>query len=404
MTGDADIFKKFYLVLYGYGLPTVCAFGFLGNVLNLVILAGKRIQRSLRKTERSSNIGLISLAVADMCFCLTAFPSTFLPQSMEFKTKGFLLYYGCFCAAIINIFIMTSTWITVTMATERYLAICHPLKSRKVISLQRTKAVIISVYAFSGLFNIPVFWRYTIVECYTNNTKTYNVMPQIVNETFDHAYRAAWAIIGNFVPLAMLLFANIGLMKQIHKSYALRKQMKCNAGMQSRIHHEQEASNRITTTLVAIVVMFFILVAPSELLKHIAYLAGGPTLNKNYTYLTIEIITNVMQTMNFSSNFIIYCIINPSFRRTMKELICFQYHKLSDHDTYYCDGFNSSVQMGSYKSSSRRSTYYTPRGSKMISPNLSARRLTFPAAASCSQHNQDHHLHHPQFKNSITSN
>ncbi len=340
-TGNKQLYEDVYHILYGYGLPTICACGFLGNVMNLIILAGKQVQRSLRRMEQSANVGLISLAVADMIFCITAFPSTFLPKDMVFKQRGFLSFYATYCAAVINVFIMTSTWLTVTMSTERYLAICHPLKSRKILTMTRTKVAIIMVYILSALFNLPVFWRYKIDSAMCKDNATYyGVMPQILynDENFDHAYRAAWAVVGNFIPLLLLLFFNIALMREIHKSYAMRKRM---SNGNSSIHHKHhsndtEASNRITITLISIVVMFFTLVAPSEILKHVAYLFGT-NLSRNYTYLTIEIVTNVMQTINFSANFILYCIINPSFRKTMKEMFCFQYQKIKT------DGLEASI-------------------------------------------------------------
>ena len=335
-TGNKALYQSVYHILYGYGLPTICVFGFLGNVMNLIILAGKQAHRTLRRAEASANIGLIALAVADMNFCVLAFPSTFLPLDMKFHKKGFLLYYGCYCAAVINIFIMTSTWITVAMSTERYLAICHPLKSRKILSLTRTKIVIVLVYVFSLVFNLPMFWRYTITElrCWTNglllNQTVFSIHPVVLYERdhVEHGYRAAWAVVGNFVPLFLLLLFNIALMREIHKSYAMRKRMNCVA-----THHstDSDSNNRITITLVAIVVMFFVFVAPSEVLKHLAYLFGSDVAN-NYTYLTIEIITNVMQTINFSANFILYCIISPSFRRTMREMFCFQYQRINKTD------------------------------------------------------------------------
>ncbi len=308
---------------------------------------------------------LIALAVADMMFCISAFPSTFLPEDFVFPRRGFLLYYGKNCAAVINIFIMTSTWLTVTMSTERYLAICHPLKSRKVLTLRRTKIAIICVYIFSALFNLPVFWRYSINAKSCNGSTNYSVVPEILfhSDSFDHAYRATWAVVGNFVPLILLLFFNVCLMREIHKSYAMRKNMNGNSSVHAQNDHE--ASNRVTITLIAIVVMFFILVAPSEILKHVAYLFGK-NLSSNYTYMTIEIITNVMQTINFSANFILYCIINPSFRKTMKEMFCFQYQRLQA-DGYTDAGATlggdqtmkerfSSMRMSTHTASSRGSS------------------------------------------------
>ena len=371
ITGNKELYTQVYHILYGYGLPTICVFGFLGNVMNLIILAGKQAHRSLRRAEQSANIGLMALAVADMSFCILAFPSTFLPMEMVFHNKGFLLYYGCNCAAVINIFIMTSTWITVAMSTERYLAICHPLKSRKVLSLTRTKVVIVLVYVLSLVFNLPMFWRYTIKQnickqnCVTNAT-TYSIEPVVLykNEQLEHAYRFAWAVVGNFVPLFLLLLFNIALMREIHKSYAMRRRMNTNS---SSAHHssDSDSNNRITITLVSIVVMFFVLVAPSEALKHLAYLFGSD-LGRNYTYMTIEIITNVMQTINFSANFILYCIISPSFRRTMKDMFCFQYQKLNKTDAESALSWDLSVRGGSNMHMKRMST--TSTGTRTMAP------------------------------------
>ena len=334
-TGNKKLYETLNHILYGYMVPAICICGFFGNVLNLVILAGKRQQRALREKERSANLGLIALAVADMSFCITAFPSTFLPMDMRFPNRGVMIYYGCYCAAVINIFIMTSTWLTVTMSTERYLAICHPLRSRNIITLQRTKLAIVLVFICSMIFNVPVFWRYAIVEIVCDNeTVAYSIYPQVLygNESLDHAYRAVWAVLGNFVPLIMLLFFNVALVREIHKSNALRKKAKAldrqlrGEGGMILVHHtssDVEPRSLINITLVAIVVMFFILVAPSEILKHVTSLFGQSQ-RKNYTYLTVELVTNIMQGINFSANFILYCIIIPSFRRRMKEMICSQ--------------------------------------------------------------------------------
>lgn len=326
------ILKNLHRVLYRYALPTICVFGSFGNILNLLILTGKRIQHSLRSMERSANVGLTALALSDLLFCLTAFPSTFLPQELDFEALGFLTYYGCYCAAVINVFIMTSTWLTVAMSVERYLAICHPLKSRQMITLRRTRVTIVVVFLVSGVFNLPVFWRYVIIRSSDDNATTaaYRVRPRTTDKTFDHAYRGLWSALGNFVPLLLLLSCNVALMKEIHHSYTLRREMNGNAGggtagrriPSSPASHDQDASNRITVTLISIVVMFCLLVAPSELVKQIAYLIHGD-LNGNYTYTVIEFITNLLQTINFSANFILYCIINPSFRKTMWKMMGF---------------------------------------------------------------------------------
>lgn len=403
--GDVELYNRMSEILYLYALPVISALGFFGNLMNLIILAGKRIQHSLRTTEKAANSGLIALAVSDLAFCVTAFPSTFLPADMTFDGEpGFLALYACYCAAVISIFIMTSTWLTVAMSAERYLAICHPLGSRRIISLNRTRFVIVVVNVLSAVFNVPLFWRYIIITKdvfspasnasddpslarenlsegmqlllrtvdhrsnaggeITNVTSLENDsiamavalyqvasnlpkdqrsdIPRIqtkktvvrarlpASDSFEHLYRLAWATFGNFIPLLILIFCNVGLLKEIQKSYALRRHM--NRSIKNGSNSvDIESSQRITMTLVCIVVMFLVLVAPSEIVKHLAALSGAD-LEANYHFKTIEVVTNLMQAVNFSANFILYCIVNPSFRRTMREMVRLKNNSLTNNN------------------------------------------------------------------------
>jgi len=73
-------------------------------------------------------------------------------------------------AAVINNFILTSTWMTVAMSFSRYMAVCHPLSAYHNLQLSvdsndegcrhsgtRFKAGVIFVASF--LFNLPRFFR-----------------------------------------------------------------------------------------------------------------------------------------------------------------------------------------------------------------------------------------------------
>ena len=71
-------FIKAYI--YGVGLPIVCAFGILGNILNLVVLTRKQLQKSMDRMEKSAHLGLVALALSDMLFCIVALPVPFIPN------------------------------------------------------------------------------------------------------------------------------------------------------------------------------------------------------------------------------------------------------------------------------------------------------------------------------------
>nr|KAG5712211.1 hypothetical protein BaRGS_014561 [Batillaria attramentaria] len=158
------LFEEVSHVIYGFLLPIVCAFGIVGNLLNLTILTRRKLQKSFRTLEQAANLCLISLAVSDLMFCVFAFPTMFLPKNDLYQSKGLLLTYRVYSTAVINVFIMISTWLTVAMSLERYLAICHPLRQDLYLTTRRIKIVIVLTYILSFIFNIPVLWRYEVQE------------------------------------------------------------------------------------------------------------------------------------------------------------------------------------------------------------------------------------------------
>lgn len=424
-------------------LPSVCAFGVVGNLLNLTILTRRKLQKSFRSLEQAANLCLIALAVSDLMFCLMVIPSTFLPKDMRHSSENSLLaVYNLYMTFVINIFIMESTLLTVAMSLERFMAICFPLRQDLYLTTRRIKYIIAFTVLFSVSFNIPVIFRYQMrshcripetgnwtlsttevpaasqpldsmeltflgerqdysvfnssivgcvqgFQCATSNgsileknvsvnrsnilispepfnsarpqsdsrsyvlpelflpavstpgtmaasdgkqplphvafpdnnstsstATTPSVRPvyytveeiEIGNSTALNAtYRWLWAVAGNFVPLSLLFYFNVCLWWRIYLSYKLRRQF----------HQAPRSSHILTLTLIAIVVMFFILVAPSET---VLALKDNITMEKD-TATAIEHILNLMQAVNFSVNFILYCIISPYFRKTLKYIV-----------------------------------------------------------------------------------
>ena len=69
---------------------------------------------------------------------------------------------------LINVFKVSSTWLTVNMAVGRYIAICHPLHARGYIGQQGTLIAVASIFVGSVVFNLPRFWHYQLAAtpCY----------------------------------------------------------------------------------------------------------------------------------------------------------------------------------------------------------------------------------------------
>lgn len=380
------------------GVPTTCAFGMLGNVLNFMVLTREKISHSLTKMEKSAHIGLIGLAISDFMFCLLAFTYSQMAFKEEYQELTIGLYLDLLIGPCITWFIVTSTWLTVAMAGERYLAVCHPFKARKIISLRKTRIIIFMVYIVCLGLTIPLGFEKTItsrLDCSGNTVYSIDQRPAFTDSVIG-IRRLAWAIVFDFIPCVALLYFNICLIYKIHHAKKLRSAMapahnqevlltkyprelfsyNSNSGstntnsvksrhnsfnvevsknyihknnhrhcsdrtwrstmspqgsmsriatpvktqMRAKRRHTDNALNSVTATLIAVVVLFLILVSPSEVLKFIYTISGG---TNTHTYKIIRSITNLMQSINFSVNFILYCAVNKSFRSSLRAIFCF---------------------------------------------------------------------------------
>ncbi|CAH1779850.1 unnamed protein product [Owenia fusiformis] len=311
----------------GYMLPIVLVFGFLGNILNLIILTRKRMKSNLDELEKSAHFGLIALAVSDMMFCISAFPLGFMNsqagQPVLSETKHFMLYYKVFHTGIVNTFILMSTWLTVTMALARCIAVCYPLYARGVSSLQGVKISVSVVTVSCVLFTLPRFWTMKIREfsC-SGGLKVYSPWPgDIVKLDGYTAYLLLWSFLGGIIPFILLLISNICLIRALHQSSRMRRMLSESTSA------NQSCSNagcKLTPTFIAIVAVFLILVTPAEILKFVDEILKTRNGDRKMEFQIAEAVTNFLQSVNFTINFILYYIINIPFRKTMRELFTSQ--------------------------------------------------------------------------------
>ena len=71
-------------------------------------------------------------------------------------------YVDAYSESAVNMFALTSTWLTVLMAVCRYIVVCRPLHARGYISLRRTRCSIIAAFLASAVVNIPRLLRFTV--------------------------------------------------------------------------------------------------------------------------------------------------------------------------------------------------------------------------------------------------
>ena len=221
-------------------VPTVCVCGVVGNLVTLMVLACGRLHAGAT-AERKVNIWLEALAVSDFLLCVVLLPHGLMNYGGDLvhTSLSFPLLYQAYGSAVINNFMLISTWLTVAMSFGCYLAVCHPLGFSHNISLPvdctsrgvgtRVKAGLIYVVCFT--FNLPRFFEYVV--------KTHRCIlgpdgrEQTVFALNLGVTGGGWVLRTTFVwlyflvaivvPLLMLAFCNIQLINTLRQSRQFRR-------------------------------------------------------------------------------------------------------------------------------------------------------------------------------------
>ena len=92
----------------------------------------------------------------------------------------------------------------------------------------------------------------------------------------------------------------------------------------------------MTTTLIAVITSFIVLVTPSEVVHFLYYAVVDDTWQ---SFSVVMVMANALQTVSFAVNFVLYFVLNRQFRRALSEArYCCGYCRDRPHRTHYCIG------------------------------------------------------------------
>jgi hypothetical protein len=310
-------YKAVEAVLYQYVMPALCCFGIVGNILNLVILSRKSLTMNMERLEKCAHGHLIALAVSDLMYCITALPRAAKPAFVSTSYVSGWLLYETYHGAVVSTFMSSSSWLTVAMAVSRYIAICYPVKARQHLGITATRIGIFAIFILSILFNLPRYFILSIHHIpYKNGGNLYFTFSGPLR-SIPHAediYLWLYFVLGIVLPLITVTYCNIYLIRALHASLSLRRQ---------HARGSVTAPTLLTLTLSIIVVLYVVLVSPAETVlffrsSAMRHLRGDALAS----YSLAMAVCNIMQTLNFAVNFLLYCLINVHFRNMIRDVVC----------------------------------------------------------------------------------
>lgn len=317
-----NTFVEFKWITDKFVIPSISTIGIVGNVLTIAILTRTQFHKHISKLEKSVHLGLIALALSDFVVCLLNLSNVFIPDVQRsykvmpiYSSRCMWLYRELYQEGIVNTFVMISSWFIVWMAFSRYVVICHPVRGKYFLSATFTKLMIILLITLSIVFNLPKYWKHE-VKTIEGKALYYIDLSQFARSWVFMVYRIVYTVLGTFVPIAILIFCNFALIRTLHRSFVLHQRYNVH------IPYDDEKRHRITLTLVLIIAMYLITVAPSSVLNFIQdielfslHYRQPQEFHKFASDLNVVLtVFNMLEAINFSFNFLLYCGVNMYFR------------------------------------------------------------------------------------------
>lgn len=292
--------------------PALCAFGIMGNILNLVVLF-----RGL--LNEPPYLYLKALAFADtLALVLSLFHMTLSSKSDLFGWKIFDAYVFF---PFVNFFIASSVWLTVGVTIDRFAFVKAPLWARAQSSLKKAKTRIIIIILLTLFITTPRFFCFRIQQLGVSDR--YGILPTPFRASSQYRiYDIVCIALFHLTPLIIFIIANVYLILAVERARGVRKEFNIRNNKESDWQVEQR---RLTITLISIVMLSIIAIFPSTIGDFTKILSISFS-----SYRRLRHISNLLLLCNLSMNFLLYCAFNKRFVRSLKFTFGGSYIKVKD--------------------------------------------------------------------------
>ncbi|BFZ10686.1 hypothetical protein BsWGS_13725 [Bradybaena similaris] len=280
-----------------------------------------------RKTMcTSTNCYLTALAVADLLFLLILSSRIYVDESencdFHLGSKGTLFFV--YSIIFMDVFHYLTVGITVMLAVERYVAICHPLKALAFCTVTRARAVIVTLTIVAFILRSPKFFELDISHGEADGR------PGELVATYAYRYDEGiytYVVTGFLVtllPLVSLTVLNLRLVLEIRRSY---RYLQHHLGMDWHVRSvAYKEEHKMTIMLVSIVMVFFICQTPYMIYSFIIAIENFEVtgLPSESWWSFFKRLCNILQALKSACNFILYCWFSEKFWTTFKKIFCLQ--------------------------------------------------------------------------------
>lgn len=309
-------------------MPFLLVITIIANTLVVVVLS----QRHMRTP---TNIVLLGMAICDMMTLLVPSPWYFYIYSLGnydgiLKPAPACYAYNSMHEVIPNFFHTASVWLTLLLAGQRYIYVCHPTTARHWCTVPNVMRVICWILSLAFAHQLPRFFdriyedvqfRWEGQVLWGCNMRTAAWVEYIFAE---HAYYITYyvfkVVFVNTGPCTALVVLNVLLFRALKA--AQKKRLKLFQENRKSECKKLRDSNCTTMMLIVVVTVFLLVEIPLAVtvLLHV-FINTLHVHPVSYDSLNIIILfSNFFIMLSYPVNFAIYCGMSRQFRETFKDL------------------------------------------------------------------------------------
>ncbi|XP_068231291.1 pyrokinin-1 receptor-like isoform X1 [Palaemon carinicauda] len=285
--------------------------GVVGNTATCIVIVRNRIMHT------ATNYYLFSMAISDLL--LLAFG---MPEEIYHLWWGSPYIFGaefCFIRGFTAEISTNASILTIAAFTvERYIGICHPLRSHTMSQLGRVIRSIAVIWAVATACAIPIAIQYGIVYSPTtsgeDNPSTATCMiKKPLNWVFDIS-----SVLFFVAPMLLItvLYACIAI--QLQKSARIARTVPSIASHNCSSTNDGSRNKAVIKMLVAVVIAFFVCFAPHQAQRLMAIHADRNSIVVQKLFNVLYNISGISYYISTCVNPILYHIMSNRFRQALQ--------------------------------------------------------------------------------------
>lgn len=304
ISGSHDFIFTLVPIVYG------CNFviGIVGNSMVVAVIY------CYMKLKTVANIFVLNLAVSDLTFLIT------LPMWATFTATGYHWPFGGFLCkasaglAIFNLY--TSIFFLTALSIDRYLAIVHPMRSRRFRTVRYASVTCVAIWLFAFVLSVPT----AVTRDVHHFTISNNTVCGIMHHTIESATRLRFllaislmkSLLGFLVPFVIIITCYFLIGRALLGAKHIQKS-------------SRSRDDEVLRMLGAAVLAFFLCWTPHQVF-HLMQFLTQLTLIKNCAIIdiidTALPFTICIAYFNSCVNPIVYGFVGRNFRKNLLRLLC----------------------------------------------------------------------------------